>query len=82
METVVEWLGLNEILAVLRTLPSEEEFPLLLDFPVEFAGSLELAKHRMAEMLVEQATVGYKAYAEAVRKIKTRIIELSERKAV
>lgn len=76
VEAVVEWLGVNELLAVLRTLPPEKEFPILLDFLVEFAGGLELAKHRMAEMLVDQAAVSYKAHAEAVRKIKNRLLEL------
>ena len=78
VEAVVEWLGVNELLSVLRTLPPENEFPILLDFLVEFAGGLELAKHRMAEMLVDQAAVSYKAHAEAVKKIKDRIAELHE----
>lgn len=76
VEAVVKWLGVNKLLAVLRTLPPEKEFSILLDFLVEFAGSLELAKHRMAEMLVDQAAVRYKAHAEAVKKIKARIVEL------
>ena len=78
VEAVVEWLGVNELLAVLRTLPPEKEFSILLDFLVEFAGGLELAKHRMVETLVEQAAVSYKAHAEAVKKIKARIAELRE----
>lgn len=78
VEAVVEWLGVNELLAVLRMLPPEKEFPLLLDFLVEFAGGLELAEHRMEEMLVEQAAVSYKAHAEAVGKIKARISEMYE----
>lgn len=78
VEAVVEWLGVNELLAVLRQLPPEKEFSILLDFLVEFAGGLELAKHRMAEMLVDQAAVSYKAHAEAVKKIKSRIAELYE----
>lgn len=76
VEAVVKWLGVNELLEVLRTLPPEKEFPLLLDFLVEFAGGLELAEHRMEEMLVEQAAVSYKAHLEAVRKIKVRIAEM------
>ena len=75
---VVEWLGINELLAMLRTLPPEKEFPLLLDFLVEFAGGLELAGHRMEEMLVEQSAVSYKAHVEAVGKIKARIVEMYE----
>ena len=78
VEAVVEWLGVNELLAVLRTLPPEKEFSILLDFFVEFAGGLKLAKHRMAETLVNQAAVSYKAHAEAVKKIKARIAELYE----
>ena len=65
-------------MAVLRTLPPEKEFPLLLDFLVEFGGSLELARHRLDEMLVDQAAVSYKAHAEAVKKIKSRVAELYE----
>lgn len=79
VEAVVKWLGVNELLEVLRMLPPEKEFPLLLDFLVEFAGGLELAEHRMKEMLVEQAAVSYKAHAEAVGKIKARIVGLYER---
>lgn len=78
VEAVVEWLGVNELLAVLRTLPPEKELPLLLDFLVEFAGGMELAEHRMEEMLVEQAAVSYKAHVEAVRKMKARIAEMYE----
>lgn len=78
VEAVVEWLGVNELLTVLRMLPPEKEFPLLLDFLVEFAGGLELAEHRMEEMLVDQAAVSYKAHAEAVKNLKNRIIELFE----
>lgn len=76
VEAVVKWLGVNELLAVLRTLPPEKEFSLLLDFLVEFGGGLELARHRLDEMLVDQAAVSYKAHAEAVKKIKARIAEL------
>ena len=76
VEAVVEWLGVNELLTVLRTLPPEKEFLILLDFLIEFAGGLELAKHRMAEILVDQAAVSYKAHAEAVKKIKNRLLEL------
>ena len=78
VEAVVEWLGVNELLTVLRTLPPEKEFSILLDFLVEFAGGLELTKHRMAETLVDQAAVSYKAHAEVVRKIKNRLLELHE----
>jgi len=76
VEAVVEWLGVNELLSVLSQLPPEKEFSILLDFLVEFSGGLELAKHRMAETLVEQAAVSYNAYAEAVKKIKARITDL------
>ena len=78
VEAVVKWLGINELLTVLRTLPPEQEFPLLLDFLVEFGGGLELARHRLDEMLVDQAAVSYKAHAEAVRNLKNRLMELFE----
>ena len=78
VEAVVKWLGINELLAVLRTLPPEKEFSILLDFLVEFGGGLELARHRLDEMLVDQAAVSYKAHAEVVRKIKNRLLELHE----
>lgn len=78
VEAVVKWLGVNELLAVLRTLPPEKEFPLLLDFLVEFGGGLELARHRLDEMLVDQAAVSYKAHAEAVKNLKNRLMELFE----
>ena len=73
---IEKWLGVDELLKVLRMLPPEKEFLVLLDFLVEFAGGLELAKHRMEETLVEQAAVSYKAHSKAVRKIKDRIVEL------
>jgi len=76
VETVVEWLGVDELLSVLGKLPPEKEFTILLDFLVEFAGGLELAEHRMTEMLVEQAVISYKAHVEVVRKIKDRIAEI------
>lgn len=76
VDAVVEWLRVNELLTVLRLLPPEKEFPLLLDFLVEFAGGMELAEHRMEEMLVDQAAVSYMAHAEAVRQIKNRLLEL------
>lgn len=76
IEDVVEWLGINELLARLRMLPPDKEFSILLDFLAAFAGGLETAEHRMAEMLVEQAAISYMAYAEAVRKIKGRLVEL------
>lgn len=78
VEAVVEWLGVNELLTVLRQLPPEKEFSVLLEFLVEFAGGLELAEHRMAETLVEQAAISYNAHVEAVKKIKARIAELYE----
>lgn len=78
VEAVVKWLGVDELLAGLQRLPPEKEFSVLLDFLVEFSGGLELAEHRMAEMLVEQAAISYKAHAVAVKKIKARITELYE----
>ena len=75
-ESIVEWLGVNELLARMRQLPPENEFPILLDFLVEFAGSLELAEHRMAETLVEQSAISYKAHAEVIKMVKCRLTEL------
>ena len=76
VESVVEWLGVHELLAKMRQLPPKSEFSILLDFLVEFAGALELAEHRMTETLVEQSAISYKAHAEAVRKIRSRLLEL------
>ena len=76
VESVVEWLGVHELLARMRQLPPESEFSILLDFLVEFAGGLELAEHRMAETLVEQSAIGYKAHAEVVKIVKCRLTEL------
>ena len=76
VESIVEWLGVKELLARMRQLPPENEFPILLDFLVEFAGGLELAEHRMAETLVEQSAISYKAHVEGVKMVKCRLIEL------
>ena len=76
VESIVEWLGVNELLAKVRQLPPECEFSILLDFLVEFAGGLELAEHRMAETLVEQSSISYKAHAEVVKMVKCRLTEL------
>lgn len=80
MEELVEWLGVNRLLAMTRLLPPETEFSILLDFLVEFAGGLELAEHRMSETLVEPAAISYMAYAETVKRIKRRLIELYEKR--
>ena len=72
VESVVEWLGVHELLARMRQLPPESEFPILLDFLVEFAGALELAEHRMTE----QSAISYKAHAEVVKMVKCRLTEL------
>ena len=71
VESVVGWL-----LVKMRQLPPESEFSILLDFLVEFAGGLELAEHRMAETLVEQSAISYKAHAEVVKMVKCRLTEL------
>ena len=76
VESIVEWLGVNELLVGMRQLPPESEFTILLDFLVEFAGALELADHRMMETLVEQSAISYVAHVEVVKKIKRRLIEL------
>ena len=72
VESIVEWLGVNELLTRMCQLPPESEFPILLDFLVEFAGGLELAEHRMAETLVEQSAISYKV----VKMVKLRLTEL------
>ncbi len=76
VDELIEWLGVNELLTKMRQLPPEQEFGILLDFLVEFAGGLELAEHRMAETLVEQSAISYTAHTEAVRKVKQRLTEL------
>lgn len=76
VESIVEWLGVHELLAGMRQLPPENEFLILLDFLVEFAGALELAEHRMAETLAEQSAISYKAHAEVVKMVKCRLTEL------
>ena len=76
VESLVEWLGANELLAKMRQLPPASEFSILLGFLVEFAGGLELAEHRMAETLVEQSAISYKAHAEVVKMVKCRLTEL------
>lgn len=76
VESVVEWLGVNALLARMRQLPPESEFSILLDFLVEFAGALELAEHRMTETLVEQSAISYKAHAEVVKMVKCRLTDL------
>ena len=76
VESIVEWLGVKELLAKMRQLPPKSEFSILLDFLVEFAGALELAEHRMTETLVEQSAISYKAHAEVVKMVKCRLTEL------
>ena len=76
VESIVEWLGAHELLAGMRQLPPENEFSILLDFLVEFAGALELAEHRMAETLAGQSAISYKAHAEVVKMVKCRLTEL------
>lgn len=75
-EEVVKWLKADELLAGLGKLEPKDEFPILLDFLVEYAGGLELSKLDMTETLTEQAAIRYKAYAISVKKIKTRLLEL------
>lgn len=76
VESIVEWLGVNELLAKMRQLPPKSDFSILLDFLVEFAGGLKLAEHRMAETLVEQSAISYKAHAEVIKMVKCRLTEL------
>ena len=76
VESIVEWLGVNELLEKMRQLPPEQEFSILLDFLVEFSGGLELAEHRMSETLAEQSAVSYKAHTEVVKIVKCRLADL------
>ncbi len=76
VESIVEWLGVGELLAKVRQLSPEREFSILLDFLVEFSGALELAEHRMSETLVEQSAISYKAHVEVVKMVKCRLTEL------
>lgn len=76
---IVEWLGVGRLLEKTAGLPPEQEFALLIEFLVEFAGGYELAEHRMYETCVEQAALSYKAYSESVRRIKTRLMEFFNR---
>ena len=76
VEALVEWLGVNRLLAKMRQLPPKQEFAILMDFLVEFSGGLELAEHRIAETWGGQATISYKAHAEVVEMIKSRLTEL------
>ena len=76
VKSIVEWLGVDKLLAKVRQLSPETEFSILLDFLVEFSGGLELSEHRMAETLVEQSAISYMAHTEVVKKIKQRLIEL------
>lgn len=76
VDALVEWLGVDRLLGMVNQLPPETEFAILLDFLVEFAGALELAEHRMAETLVEQSAISYKAHAEVVKIVKRRLTEL------
>lgn len=76
VDALVEWLGVKRLLKMMNQLPPETEFTILLDFLAEFAGALELAEHRMAETLVEQSAICYKAHAEVVKMVKCRLTEL------
>ncbi len=78
VEAVVRWTGVDDLLAGLKALPPDKEFPILMEFLVAFAGGLELAQHRMEETLVEQAAVSYEGWAKAVQKIKAMMQELYE----
>ena len=76
IEALVEWLRVNRLLEIVGQLPPETEFSILLDFLAEFAGGLELAEQRMTETWVEQAATSYMAYAETVKKVRHRLIDL------
>lgn len=77
---IIEWLRVDELLEKTKKLSPDDEFMILIGFLIEFAGGYEMAEHRMYEMCVEQAALSYKAYAEAVRRIKNRVVDLYVRK--
>ena len=76
VKDIITWLGVDELLENTKQLSPDEEFLLLIEFLIQFSGGYELVECRMYEMCVEQAVFSYKAYAEAVKRIKKRIIEI------
>ncbi len=70
---ILRWLGVEELLEKVSKLPPNKEFDVLLLFLDEFAGGREIAEHRMAETLVDQAAESYSAYTAAVRMIENRL---------
>lgn len=76
VKDIIAWLGVDELLENTKQLSPDKEFLLLIEFLIQFSGGYELSECRMYEMCVEQAVFSYKAYAEAVKRIKNRIIEI------
>lgn len=73
---IMAWLRGDELLQRTKHLSPDDEFVILLEFLIEFAGGHELAEHRMYEMCVEQAALSCMAWAETMRKVKGRLLEL------
>ena len=73
VKDIIVWLKVDELLENTKQLSPDEEFL------IQFSGGYELAECRMYEMCVEQAVFSYKAYAEAVKRIKKRIIEIYQK---
>lgn len=76
----LEWLGADKLLDGLGKLDKDDEFSLLLNFLVEYAGGMEVAEHAMEETLMKQSALLYNAYALSVQKLKARILELYNEK--
>lgn len=81
VKDIIEWLGTDELLEKTKQLSPNEEFLLLIEFLIQFSGGYELAECRMYEMCVERAALNYRAYSEAVKRIKNRIIEIYHKKS-
>ena len=76
VQSVAAWLRYCDLLDVVRNLPPDTEFSILLDFLVEYAGAYEMADQRAMELCVEQAVISRAAHWGAVKAIKDRISEL------
>lgn len=82
VKDIISWLRVDELLETTKRLSPNEEFLLLIEFLIQFSGGYELSKCRVYEMYVEQARLSYEAYAEAVKRIKDRIIEIYNEKKI
>lgn len=82
VKDIIAWLRVDELLKTTKQLSPNEEFLLLIEFLIQFSGGYALTECRMYEMCVEQASLSYEAYAEAVKRIKNRITEIYHEKKV